>query len=103
MSTGTTVPYFPSAVKTVQLNKEITLLPAKWLVEFQQATAVRASVTSAHRALISERDDAAVAYLEQLGRNLEQIQEDYGRLLSQEASWSERWNRQVKMLKRGNL
>jgi hypothetical protein len=96
-------PAYTSSLVKVQLNREIALLPPAWVSEVQQVSAVRASVTTAHRTLLTERDEAVSRYMSELGVILEEIMDDYERLLTQEASWNERWNRQVKMLKKGNL
>ena len=92
---GAGVPETPGGVER--------LLPDKWLADLQAASAVRGGVSTAHRNLIAERDAAVHRYGVQLAIAVEEVASHCNTLLLQEESWIQRWNRQVAMLRQGQL
>jgi hypothetical protein len=80
-----------------------TMVPAAWMEGLAAASAVRAGVSTAHRALVAGRDASMDSYVEQLSALLGRIRTKYDVVLQQESSWNERWQRQVDMLRSGNL
>ena len=79
------------------------LLPQRWVDAVEVSSAVRARVSSAHRAVVKERDEAVAAYAACLTQLAEELKAKCDRLLSQEQSWINRWRAQVAMLRQGNL
>jgi hypothetical protein len=80
-----------------------TMVPAVWMEGLAAASAVRAGVSTAHRALVAGRDASMDSYVEQLSALFDRIRTKYDVVLQQESSWNERWQRQVGMLRSGNL
>ena len=80
-----------------------TLVSRSWKDQLAASTVVKGTVTTAHRIVIKERDRALAVYTKQLDAAVEDVRHKYQQLLTQEASWIERWGRQVATLKGGNL
>jgi len=80
-----------------------TLVPQTWVEDLANESAVRSGVSTAHRALVSGRDISLDSYVQALAGIFEGIKSKYDVVLQQETSWSERWQRQVSMLRTGNL
>lgn len=80
-----------------------SLVPASWLADMQSVSAVKGAVSSAHRALLQERDSSFSQYTCELALSLEEVRDRYGNILKEEGSWKERWDRQVQMLRKGDL
>ena len=72
-----------------------------WIRELFEKTSKRGLVSSAHRLLISERDAAIDVYFETLDGIFKEIRLKYDTILQQENSWSDRWMRQVELLRKG--
>ena len=80
-----------------------SLTPLLWQTEMKSVSAVKGAVSSAHRALLQERDAAFLRYSSELSNTLDQVRDRYSTILREESSWNERWTRQVLMLKNGDL
>lgn len=80
-----------------------TLLSSKWVEDTKASSSVRAGVSTAHRALVLERDEVVSAYVAQMSSSLDALRARYDEILAQETSWRERWARQVQMLGKGDL
>lgn len=80
-----------------------SLVPDTWVQRLATESAVRGQVSTAHRVLISERDAVTKRFVKHLQQALDELRRKYDLILSQEKSWSERWDRQVQMLRQGNL
>ena len=80
-----------------------TLVSKHWKSSLANSTAVNGTVTTAHRILIRERDAAIKQYTQKLATAIEEIRIKYSVLLTQEASWISRWERQVLGLKKGGI
>lgn len=78
-----------------------TLVSRSWKDQLAASTVVKGTVTTAHRIVIKERDRALAVYTKQLDAAVEEVRHKYKELLTQEASWIERWGRQVASLKGG--
>ena len=79
------------------------IVTEEWVAGILKQTAVRAMVSTAHRALINERNRAVSVYLTATHNLAMDVSEKFSLLLKQEYSWNERWTRQVDMLKNGNI
>ena len=66
-------------------------------------SAIKAQVSSAHRAFLVERDGCVKQFTHDLSLLLAQIRDKYSLLLKQEESWKQRWTRQVQMLRKGDV
>lgn len=75
-----------------------TLVSKHWKETLATSSSVKGAVTTAHRIVIRERDAALAAYTKKLEIAIDEIQKTYSVLLVQEASWIQRWVRQVKSL-----
>lgn len=93
------------AVATIDLPppRSTTLLSNEWLQKITSTSAIRAEVSTAHRTLIEERSVVMSQYVADLSIILENIKDTYCELLAAEAGWSERWKRQVLMLRKGDI
>lgn len=80
-----------------------SLLPDVWQDKVRSFSETESLVSSAHRMVIQERTQAIQRFTEYLQDILSEIRETTTTLLTQENSWIERWNRQVEMLRRGNV
>lgn len=80
-----------------------SLLPLPWIDKLKESTAVQGLVSSAHRSVMQYRDEGLSTYLTHLGDLLATVRADYGLVLHQEHSWTQRWKRQVDMLREGKL
>lgn len=80
-----------------------SLLPPSWAAALKEKSAVKGLVSTAHRIVMSERDAAVVKFAQYLAGSVEDLRADYDTILRQEASWNERWKRQVEMLRQGNM
>jgi len=80
-----------------------SLIPPSWAAALKEKSAVKGLVSTAHRIVVSERDAAVVKFAQYLAGSVEDIRADYDTILQQEASWNERWKRQVDMLRQGNM
>ena len=80
-----------------------TLLPPVWVAQVRAASEVRSAVSTAHRAILAERDASAELFLASCERSFEELREHFATLLQQEQSWSQRWTRQVLMLRGGQI
>ena len=80
-----------------------SLIPPSWAAALKEKSAVKGLVSTAHRIVVSERDAAVVKFAQYLAGSVEDLRADYDTILQQEASWNERWKRQVDMLRQGNM
>jgi hypothetical protein len=80
-----------------------SLLPPSLVTALTEKSSVKGLVSTAHRIVVAERDAAVQKFAQFLAGCLEEIRADYDTILKQETSWNERWNRQVQMLRHGNL
>lgn len=80
-----------------------SLLPDPWQEKVRTLSETEALVSSAHRIVINERTQAIQRYTGYLREILEDVKEQTSTLLTQEESWNARWDRQVNMLKQGQL
>lgn len=80
-----------------------TLVSKHWKGTLASTSAVKGSVTTAHRILIRQRDEVVASYTRKLALAIEEIRQKYSFLLSQEKSWIERWERQVMGLQKGGV
>jgi hypothetical protein len=80
-----------------------SLLPPSLVTALTEKSSVKGLVSTAHRIVVAERDAAVLKFAQYLAGCLEEIRADYDTILKQETSWNERWNRQVQMLRHGNL
>ena len=76
-----------------------TLLSNDWLERIRQNSAIRSYVSSAHRALIEERNSCVEQLTDEVVTILVEVKEKYTRLLLIEEGWTERWRRQVRNLR----
>ena len=54
--------------------------------------------------MVSEPDATVeVKFAQYLAGSVEDLRADYDTILQQEASWNERWKRQIEMLRQGNM
>jgi hypothetical protein len=79
------------------------LFPDEWMNSAKESSSVSGLVSSAHRALIQERDNVLKHFIQELCSLLQRLYEKYGHMLQQEESWKIRWNRQVEMLRKKNV
>ncbi|KAJ1434442.1 hypothetical protein B484DRAFT_289204, partial [Ochromonadaceae sp. CCMP2298] len=80
-----------------------SLLSDAWGQALREKSAARGLVSTAHRIVVAERDAAVARFTQYIGATFEEVRADYDLVLRQEVSWIERWNRQVDMLRRGNV
>ena len=80
-----------------------TLVSKHWKGNLVSSTAMKGSVTTAHRILIRRRDEMVASYTSKLASAIDEIRQKYSFLLAQERSWIERWQRQVTDLKNGGV
>lgn len=78
-----------------------TMVPSSWLTSLAANTCVAANVTTGHRAIVKERDTVVASFVEEIRTGIEDIKVEYNKVLKQEQSWKERWQRQVGMLRSG--
>lgn len=83
--------------------KNPSLISSDWQTKAAAASAVTGGVSTAHRVLMVERDEMVAKYCRALQVAFDDVKNKYGSLLQHESSWNERWKRQVKMLRKGNL
>jgi hypothetical protein len=79
------------------------LIPPSWAAVLKEKTAAKGQVSTAHRIVVNERDAAVALFTQYLAGTFEDVRGDYDTVLRQEASWNERWRRQVEMLRHGDL
>jgi len=84
-------------------SDELLTQTEEWANNIREETTVRAMVSTAHRALVNERNRSITQYLSALDDVVLELSEKFAMLLKQECSWSERWQRQVGMLRNGNI
>jgi len=92
-----------AAPPTEVVTEPPSLVMSAWKQEVQTMTAVSGAVTTAHRAIITERNESVIMYVERFRSAVESIREMYGTIIAHENSWKERWRRQVEMLKSGDF
>jgi hypothetical protein len=80
-----------------------TLVPKTWVDTITASSAVKAQVSSAHRAYLIEREAAVKKYVSGVRTVIDTIRNKYDLILKQEASWNQRWSRQVAMLRSGTV
>jgi hypothetical protein len=83
--------------------KNPSLISSDWLTKAEKESSITGGVSTAHRVLMIERDEMVAKYCRALHVALDDVKNKYGSLLRNESSWNERWMRQVKMLRKGNL
>jgi hypothetical protein len=91
------------AMAPASTENKPSLMPLAWISKVKQACEVASLVSSAHRALVSERDAAIDRYYRFAEEGLADFREEYDVLLRQEESWNTRWKKQVTMLKNGQV
>jgi hypothetical protein len=91
-------PVAAEPTQTVEANPT-SIVTDTWLKTIAEKSAKRALVSSAHRLLVNERDAAVETFFNQLKLIFDSIRASYDTMLEQERSWSDRWSRQVEMLK----
>jgi len=80
-----------------------SLLSSLWTASLHSRTAVKGEVSTAHRIVMDERDEALSKFNAYISNCLLEIRHHYDSVLTQENSWNERWKRQVEMLRRGSI
>lgn len=80
-----------------------SLVSTAWRDQLLAESALKGEVSTAHRVLMSERDLAANKFVKNLKRMLDETRARFQQLILQESGWSERWDRQVHMLRKGNI
>ena len=75
----------------------------EFVTNIVKQSSVRAMVSTAHRSLINERNRAIQSYLNTIIEVVHEYSDDFSLFLQQERSWNERWQRQVNMLRGGNI
>jgi hypothetical protein len=80
-----------------------SLIPKTWIEQTSTSSAIKAQVSSAHRAFLIERENAIKKYVAGVAQLIDSIREKYDLILKQEASWNQRWSRQVAMLRSGTI
>lgn len=80
-----------------------SVLPPAYVAMLVKISSLRGNVSTAHRMLVNERDNSTGQYVQYLHALIEEFKEEYDMVLRQEASWNERWRRQVGMLRQGAL
>ncbi len=80
-----------------------SLIPTPWLERLLERSSVQGLVNSAHRTVIQYRDEGLNQYLAYMSKFLKDVREDYQQILQQEESWTQRWQRQVAMLRQGKI
>ena len=85
-------------------NGDDQLLSDEWMKALQSNSKLKSSgVSTSHRVLIRERDEALNKFTNRLTLEVQLVNEYCSTLLSDEESWRQRWVRQVMMLRKGNL
>lgn len=84
-------------------SETASLLLSAWMNNLRELSEVNSLVSSAHRIIITERDEAVDRYVTCIDSLFKHLREKYDAVLKQERSWNERWRRQVQMLRDGNL
>jgi hypothetical protein len=90
----------PAVVVPEECNPA-SIVTDSWLRQVKDNSAKRGLVSSAHRLLISERDEAISQYFDALNVALCEIRTSYDVVLEQESSWVDRWTRQIDSLRKG--
>lgn len=75
----------------------------EWANDMYKNTCVRAMVSTAHRSLVNERNRAVKVYLQNIMELIHSYLDNFATYLQQEHSWNARWQRQVNMLRDGNI
>lgn len=78
-----------------------SLLSSSWTASLTSRTTVKGEVSTAHRIVMNERDEALSKLNAYISDCFLEIRHHYDSVLAQEKSWNERWARQVEMLRRG--
>lgn len=108
-TTNTVVANDKKAAKKVEKNTTPTevvkasLITNSWISVISSKTSIKSEVSTAHRIILSERDTVIAIFTDYITKTLEEIRADYDLILIQEKSWSERWARQVDILRAGNI
>lgn len=89
------------AVAVPEETNPMSLVTDAWLRTVAEKSSKRGLVSSAHRLLLSERDSAIEKYFGTLDEMLRELRLEYDTILQQESSWSDRWMRQVELLRKG--
>ena len=100
---GSTDKATPVPAIVVEAPKPSSLLSSSWIASLTTRTAVKGEVSTAHRIIIDERDEALSKLNAYMSDSLVEIRLHYDSVLLQEQSWNERWARQVQMLRRGTI
>lgn len=93
-------------VKVVELDpSKLPLVKAVkyWMNKASEASIINTYLTTMHRCTVRERDYALLAMSEGMMRSMQAIRAKYRATLEQEQSWMERWNRQVEILRQGDI
>ena len=80
-----------------------SMVPSHWVDSVKTESSVYAKVSTAHRALIAGRDQALNQFTTCIDTTLQELRSRYDVVLQQEKSWMQRWQRQVNMLRSGDL
>jgi len=100
LSTKTKAPDKKGIPEAVTVGKvEASFINSIWLQNISERSCVNGLVSSAHRIVIAERDAAINRFITDLQHYVDGNTKYFDKLLSEEISWSNRWNRQVNMLK----
>eukprot|EP01038_Epipyxis_sp_PR26KG_P008846 gene8846-11937_t len=92
-----------STIVDTTVTSNPSLVHPVWVDDITGKSQVRGLVSSAHRILLNDRDEAVACFYDYLNETVSEIREEYDLILKQEESWLERWNRQVQMLSKGNI
>ena len=90
-----------NAPVTVVETPKPSLLSSSWTASLTSRTTVKGEVSTAHRIVMNERDEALSKLNAYISDCFLEIRHHYDLVLAQEKSWNERWARQVEMLRRG--
>jgi hypothetical protein len=90
-----------NAPVTVVEAPKPSLLSSSWTALLTSRTTVKGEVSTAHRIVMNERDEALSKPNAYISDCFLEIRHHYDSVLAQERSWNERWARQVEMLRRG--
>jgi hypothetical protein len=74
-----------------------------WAEEIRSKSSINAGISTAHRLVIKERDEGIDKFSNTISKHIESIRSRCDRYLATEESWRERWNRQVNLLRQGDL
>ena len=87
------------ALEAIVVEKvEASFINSIWLQNISERSSVNGLVSSAHRIAISERDTALNRFISDLQHYVDINTKYFDKLLSEENSWSNRWNRQVNII-----